>query len=247
MPWRFEKDPYKIFVSELMLQQTGVSRVMGKYEEFLKVFPDFAGLAAAPLSRLLKAWSGLGYNSRAVRMRDAARIVMKEYGGTLPQTMDSLVALPGIGKGTAGAILAYAFNLPAPFIETNIRRVFLSVFFPKAPYVHDRDLMPVIEAALDRKNPREWHYALMDYGSTLAKSGNANVRSAHYVRQSRFAGSVREARGALVRLMSDVPAISYEEAMNRTGIEPERFKKAVAALEKEGYVKHERGMISLTD
>jgi A/G-specific adenine glycosylase len=247
MPWRFEKDPYRIFVSELMLQQTGVSRVMGKYEDFIKLFPDFAHLAAAPLPRVLKAWSGLGYNSRAVRMRDAARIVMKEYGGSLPHTMDSLVALPGIGKGTAGAILAYAFNLPVPYIETNIRRAFLSTFFPKATCVHDNDLMPVIEAALDRENPREWHYALMDYGSALAKSGNANVRSAHYARQGRFAGSVREARGALVRLMSDTPAISYEEAMNRTGIEPERFTKAVMALEKEGYVRHEKGMISLTD
>ena len=203
LPWRETSDPYRIFVSEIMLQQTQVERVLKKYPPFIEAFPDFQALAAAPLSRILALWQGLGYNRRAVQLKRCAVQVVEAHGGRLPDSPDALYALPGVGKATAGAVAAFAFNRPVAFVETNIRRVFLHFFFPWRSGVADAEILPIAERALERRDPRTWHYALMDYGVMLKKSlGNANVRSSHYKKQPPFEGSSRQIRGMVLKPVS---------------------------------------------
>lgn len=167
LPWRNTRDPYKILVSEIMLQQTQVNRVLQKYEEFLKAFPDVGSLAEASTGEVLKIWQGLGYNRRALNLKRAAEIIKKDFRGEFPETAESLESLPGIGQSTRGAIMAFAFGTPTAFIETNIRSIYIHHFFKGEKNVHDREIMPLIEKTLDTENPRDWYYALMDYGVHL--------------------------------------------------------------------------------
>lgn len=234
MPWRETRDPYRILVSEIMLQQTQVSRVVIFYEHFLKTFPTLRSLARAPLSDILRVWQGLGYNRRARYLKLAAEEVVKTSRGILPREKKLLIALPGIGEATAGAILTYAHNTATPFIETNVRRVFIHHFFPRHKKVSDIKLMPLVEHALDKKNPREWYYALMDYGSFLAKTvPNPNRRSTHYVRQKPFAGSDREARGVILRLLLEKPG---SEKLIGKRVGEERALRVLRALIHEGFI-----------
>lgn len=167
LPWREEPSAYNVVVSELMLQQTQVERVVPKFLEFTEQFPDFSALASAPLSDVLIAWQGLGYNRRAKYLHELAKAVVRLDG--LPETLEELVKLPGIGKNTAGAILAYAFDQPVVYIETNIRTVYLHHFFADRFDVDDKELLPFIARTLDHSEPRAWYSALMDYGTFLKK------------------------------------------------------------------------------
>ena len=190
-----------------MLQQTQVDRVIPKYKNFFKRFPNLKTLASARQSSVLKEWQGLGYNRRAVNLKRTAEIVRKEFGGKLPDDQKTLESLPGIGPYTASALRTFIWNKSVPLIETNIRAVFLYHFFPKKKEVHDKQLLPLIEQTLDTKNPREWYYALMDYGVHLKKTiGNANTRSKHYTKQPTFKGSNRELRGKILRALAEKPA-----------------------------------------
>jgi A/G-specific adenine glycosylase len=246
LPWRRTDDPYRILVSEIMLQQTQVDRVKTFYENFIKRFPDFMSLAHAKKSDVLRAWQGLGYNRRALSLRETARIVAKEYGGALPRERDILESLPGIGPYTAGAIRAFAFNEPEIFIETNIRRVFIHSFFPGRAKVNDREILPLIERTLDRKDPRAWYFALMDYGAMLGvtEKMNPNRRSAHYVRQRKFSGSDREIRGKIVRLVLARKKITMDELVDIIPQPKDRVMKIVAALSREGFLKKRSNVIS---
>jgi A/G-specific adenine glycosylase len=206
LPWRKTKDPYRILVSEIMLQQTQVERVISKYEQFLQTFPTVELLAHAPLSSVLRLWQGLGYNRRAKMLHESAKVITEKYGGRFPRAYTELVGLPGVGRYTAGAVLAFAYNEAITLIETNVRSVYLHHFFDGLYEIGDKELMPLIERTLDTKNPRSWYYALMDYGSFIKKMyGNPNTRSRHHVRQSTFKGSDREIRGAIIRLLSARP------------------------------------------
>jgi A/G-specific adenine glycosylase len=239
MPWRETRDPYRILVSEVMLQQTQVDRVRTKYQTFLAAFPDPATLAAAPLERVLAAWQGLGYNRRAVALHRLARVLLHEHGGRVPGDAAALVALPGIGAATAAAIRAFAFDAPAVFVETNIRRVFIHEFFPAREQVVDAEILPLVAAALEAGAAREWYYALMDYGAALARQvPNPNRRSGGYTRQSRFAGSDRQLRGAILRALVGGGALTAA-AIARTAGERdrERLLRLLAALEREGFVR----------
>lgn len=207
LPWRKTKDPYYILVSEIMLQQTQVDRVLPKYEVFLKRFGTVATLAKAPLGAVLGEWQGLGYNRRAKMLHESARRIIHDYGGVFPQDYNLLKGLPGIGPYTAGAIMAFAFNAPVPIIETNIRSVYLHHFYVDATEVSDRELLELVVRTLDTKNPRRWYAALMDYGSHIKKTyGNPNKKSKHYTRQSAFKGSDREIRGAILRHLVETSA-----------------------------------------
>lgn len=204
LPWRKTKNPYHILVSEVMLQQTQVERVVPKYELFLRTFPTVAVLAKSPLSTVLKAWQGLGYNRRAKMLHECAKVVHQKYKGVFPKEHEALMALPGIGHYTAGAVMAFAFNRAIPIIETNIRSVYLHHFFAYDFEVTDEEIMRLIARTLDEKNPRTWYYALMDYGSFIKKMyGNPNQRSKHHTKQSTFKGSDREIRGAIIRLLTE--------------------------------------------
>jgi A/G-specific adenine glycosylase len=248
LAWRHTRDPYAIFISEIMLQQTQVARAEEYYKKFLKRFPDFKTLAHAKTSDVLKAWQGLGYNRRAMFVKRAAEIIVAQYGGGLPRARVTLEQLPGVGKGTSGSLMAFAFNQPEIFIETNIRRVFIHFFFPKRRKVTDAELVRYIERSMDRKNPREWYWALMDYGATMAAGGvatfsaglrpNPNRRSAHYKKQSPFAGSDRELRGKIMRstLSQKRNKISAKELLKELAIPRERFIGIIEDLTKEGFI-----------
>ena len=241
MPWRDNPDPYWVFVSEIMLQQTQVSRVMQKFPVFVHRFPGFRELAEAPLAEVLGEWSGLGYNRRARWMKEAAGLVLSRHAGVLPELPETLVGLPGIGPNTAGSIAAFAYNRPAVFIETNIRRVLLHVFFPDTPAVHDRELLPILSTCLPEGQARVWYWALMDYGVALARSvGNANRRSRHYSRQSAFEGSTRQLRGRILRLLGEQGALSVAELADNAGFPEERTRSVLEALKKDGMVQASR-------
>lgn len=238
LPWRLTWDPYCILVSELMLQQTQVQRVLGKYEAFVEQFPDFASLAQAPLDAVLRMWQGLGYNRRAMALKHIALRVTAEFGGVLPCSTDVLRTLPGIGAATASAVLAFAFNVPVILVETNIRTVFIHLFFSPGEQVRDTQLVPLIEQSLDRDNPREWYYALMDYGTMLKKNGEAgHRRSMHYRKQSRFEGSDRQVRGRILKLLLTDGIVIESMLIARLGLPPERVTQILSELQKEGFVR----------
>ena len=199
MPWRSTSDPYKILVSEVMLQQTQVSRVVPKYEKFLREFPTPEALAASSQAKLLRVWQGLGYWNRALRLREAARMVVEGFAGQFPQDTATLRTLPGVGPYTAGAVACFAFGSAEPFLDTNIRRVYLYFFFPGEDDVPDRRIMEIARQAVWTDDPREWGYALFDYGATELRDRTINRRSRHYTRQSPFEGSFRSFRTQALR------------------------------------------------
>lgn len=200
LPWRKSHDPYRILVSEIMLQQTQVERVIPFYAKFLSQFPTTKKLAAAPLGEVLKTWQGLGYNRRAKMLHEAAKRVVKEFGGTFPKEVEALEELPGIGPYTARAVAAFAHNEDVVFIETNIRTVITHHFFARTKSIADTEVLHILTEVFPKGKSREWYAALMDYGAYLKRSGiQLNTKSTHYSKQSRFVGSDREARGAILR------------------------------------------------
>jgi A/G-specific adenine glycosylase len=238
LPWRRTDNPYHILISEIMLQQTQVERVVKKYNQFIRIFPDFLSLSEASLQYILKAWQGLGYNRRALALKNTSQIVVSKYDGNLPADAEQLVTLPGIGKTTASEIVAFAYNQPAIFIETNIRTLFIYFFYQNQNNIKDKDILPFIEKTLDRSNPREWYYALMDYGAMLKKR-NKNIakKSAHYVKQKAFTGSNRHIRGMIIRALINDGNMTENKIMIKINVNPSRVKENLAQLEKEGLIK----------
>ena len=239
MPWRSHRTAYRILVSEIMLQQTSVPRVMGRYSAFIRAFPSFRRLAASSVEQVIGAWKGLGYNRRALALRDSARLITTEFHGRLPRTVDELVRLPGVGRATAAAVIVYTFNIPLAFIETNIRRVFLHTFFPRDVDVPDSLLLPLVEKTMDLENPRDWYYALMDYGTSLAteltSGGNPNRRGRSYKVQSRFEGSLRQLRGKVLAMMLQRKAASMAQIGELLDADP-RLAEALRQLVDEGFL-----------
>ncbi len=240
MIWRHTTDPYQIVISELMLQQTQVERVAIKFPAFIAAFPDFAALAAAPLHEILAIWQGMGYNRRALFLKKIAERVLKDYNGVLPRDVETLATLPGIGYATASSIAAFAFNIPVVFIETNIRRVYIHVFFPNRETVTDKEILPLVERTLYREKPRIWYWALFDLGALLKKNvTNPNRRSAHYTRQAPFEGSDRRIRGLILKTLVTGSRMKEDELPGHIGEDAGRVKRIVAALESEGFVVRE--------
>ena len=241
LPWRKTHDPYKILVSEIMLQQTQVDRVIPYFERWVKKFPTVQVLAKAPLADVLKEWSGLGYNRRAKLLRECAKEIVEKHSGKVPKDFAALVALPAIGPYTAGAIRAFAFNEEGIFIETNIRAALIHHFFPKSRKVPDTKLIPILEASLPnaKVSPREWYSALMDYGAYIKKTNpNPSRRSAHHAKQSQFKGSLRQARGAILRTLV---SSSANERKLKEKTPPTFYKKALESLQKENMIEKKSG------
>jgi A/G-specific adenine glycosylase len=237
LPWRKTKDPYKILVSEIMLQQTQVDRVLPKYKAFLAQFPNIQVLAQAPLRDVLIAWQGLGYNRRAKMLHACAQVLHDEHNGTFPKTHAGLCALPGIGPYTASAVLAFAFNTPTPLIETNVRSVYLHHFFNDATDVTDADIMPFVEKTMPVQNIREWYWSLMDYGSYIKKTfGNPNSKSKHYTKQSTFNGSDRQIRGVIIRLLAQGSFTRLKLHRELSVFEDVRIDAQLLKLKEEGIV-----------
>jgi A/G-specific adenine glycosylase len=238
-PWRdygAHDLAYRVLVSEVMLQQTQVARVAAKFPAFVGAFPTLAALARAPLSRVLGAWQGLGYNRRAKHLREAALRVVTDHGGELPRDPDLLAALPGIGRNTAAAICVYAFNLPFAFVETNIRTVFIHFFFARRRKVGDRAILALVESTMPRRDPRRWFNALMDYGAMLKEEhGNLSRRSAGHRPQPRFEGSDRQIRGRVLALLLE-RSRGTGAIVKALGLPPDRVGRMLRRLADEGLV-----------
>ncbi len=173
LPWRKTSDPYHILVSEVMLQQTQVDRVIPKYHEFLERYPTFAELAEAPVADVKKTWYPLGYNIRPERLHSIARETVVRYGGQLPSDPEELLSFKGIGRYTAGAIRSFAFNEDAPILDTNVIRVLHRVFIAKGePKAQKARLWELSEALIPRGKGYDFNQAIMDFGATVCSARN---------------------------------------------------------------------------
>ncbi len=247
LPWRDTSSPYRILVSEFMLQQTQVDRVLAKYDQFITRFPDIDSVARALLRDVLAVWQGLGYNRRGANLHRTAQRVVQEFRGTIPDSAEILRTFPGIGPATAGAIEAFAFHRPAVFIETNIRRVFIHFFFPQADRVSDKEILPLVDKALDRTRPRAWYYALMDYGVMLKNTQtNPNRRSALYRKQAPFHDSDRQIRGLIVKILVKHPVLALDELVQSIPTEPGRTMIIIDRLQAEGLVTSTDNVLSIS-
>lgn len=245
--WRNVDDPYKVFVSEIMLQQTQTYRVAPKYELWMQEFPNFQTLAQSSLRDVLSVWQGLGYNRRAKFLHQSAQKVTKEFAGELPSDAQILETFPGIGPNTAGSICAFAFNIPTIFIETNIRSVYIHSFLKEQKQIHDKELIPLLEQTIDAHNPREWYYALMDYGVLLkAQHKNPSRKSAHHAKQSKFQGSHRQIRGAILRVLDKYTALDFAAIVAYAKRDTEDVEKAIDELMQEGFIKKNVNLYSIT-
>lgn len=236
--WRNTTNPYYIVVSEIMLQQTQTSRVEQKYQDFIKTFKDFKSLAQATQAEVLTLWVGLGYNRRALALYGIAQKVMAEYNGKLPDDVEVLKTFKGLGHATASSIVAFVFNKPTIFIETNIRAVFLHSFFKEEQEISDALLMPLVEATVCKDNPREWYYALMDYGVYLKKlHKNPSRKSKHHAIQSVFEGSDRQIRGAIILKLTQQKTLSLAQLYQELSFDKDRIIQQCNKLKKEGMIK----------
>lgn len=244
LPWRETTDPYAILVSEIMLQQTQVDRAAAKYEVFLAAFPGFDSLAAASLDKVLAVWQGLGYNRRALNLKRCAEVVVTDHDGTLPSSIAELEKLPGIGRYSARAVAAFAYSVPSAFIETNIRAVFIHHFFHGREKVHDREITPLVEVSLEHENPREWYYALMDYGAHLKKVyRNPSRRSAHHAAQKPFRGSNRELRSMILKAILENKGKTIDEIVSFLDRPLEAVMNNLKQMTAEGFIVRRKGRL----
>lgn len=254
LPWRFIDDAYGVYLSEVMLQQTQVARVLTRWPRFLAKFPTLDALASADPADVVREWQGLGYNRRALALHACAQECARQHGGRLPDDVQALQALPGIGPATAAGICCFAYQKPAVYLETNVRAVMIHSFFPERTEVRDRELIPLIEQTLDRDDPRGWYYALLDYGAYLKRTmPNPSRRSAHHATQSRFEGSWRQKRAFLLReALSDdrVPLAElasaldrFERERGREAVAPADFDRLIAELRQDGFFDVDEGFI----
>lgn len=250
LPWRNIDNPYHVLVSEVMLQQTQVGRVEKYWTRFIGLFPSLDALASAETSLVLEQWQGLGYNRRALALKKTAEICSASYDGELPQTLDKLLAMPGIGQATAAGVMSFAYNEPSVYLETNVRTVFIHEFFSDCESVSDSQIVPLVEATCPQSNPRAWYYALLDYGSFLKREfANPSRKSAHHSRQSKFEGSRRQKRAEMLRVVLAEPGIRtanlydrLDEFERESGREPEErdvLEQVLSDLLKEGFFRQE--------
>jgi A/G-specific adenine glycosylase len=212
LPWRHVDDPFVVLTSEIMLQQTQVTRVLRHWERWITTFPTPDALAAASIGDVLELWQGMGYHRRALAFRQAAELCSENYGGTVPHEYERLLDLPGVGPATAAGVCVFAYQQPQVYLETNVRTVFLHHFFETRDRVPDREIIPLVDETCDRNDPRSWYYALLDYGNHLKSIlPNPSRRSLHHTRQSTFEGSARQKRAELLRLVLAHPGSNADE------------------------------------
>ena len=231
--FRETTDPYRITVSEFMLQQTQITRVLPKYDAWIERWPDWRSLAKAGNRELLAMWSGLGYNRRALYLGQLAKTIVRNYDGHLPDDEAILRKLPGIGPYTARAILIFAFNRPIVTIDTNIRRVIIHEL-DLPPSISTRDLEDIARQLLPPRRSRDWHYALMDYSSVALPRRLPTVPPVS--KQSRFEGSLRQIRGEIVRQLTKKKSVRVSTIARRLSRSDSDVLAAAEALAREGVI-----------
>lgn len=242
--WRRTKDPYEILVSEVMLQQTQTERVAQRYPKFLRRFPTAKALSKASLAEVLSEWEGLGYYRRARNLHAAAVRVAEEHRGKVPVDYDTLLTLPGIGSYTAAAVSTFASGAIIPFIETNIRTVFLHLFYKNTDSVPDSDIISLVGETLDPSDTRRWFYALMDLGVLIKQTrGNPNARSKHHRAQTTFSGSKRQMRAAILRYVVKQQQVTKDELTEKLHANQQHFDSAITELLEEGFIVRSRNGI----
>lgn len=229
-----------------MLQQTQVERVIPYYTRFLRRFPTIETLAEAPLKEVLSLWQGLGYNRRAKMLHQAAKTVVEEYEGTMPNTVANLEKLPGVGPYTARAVAAFSANQDVILIETNIRTAIIHSFFPNEEKVDDADVLTILERVHPTGRAREWYAALMDYGAFLKKQGiRVNAKSTGYTKQKSLKGSGREVRGAIVRVLISGSKSKKQLTSLFASERIAQIEKQLQALEQEGIIERTKSTYRL--
>jgi A/G-specific adenine glycosylase len=267
LPWRKTRDQYKILISELMLQQTQVPRVHPKYEAFITAFPTMESLANADRAKVLQFWQGLGYNSRAVRLHALAKVITSQRNGKLPTNRDELLALPGIGPYTAGALVIFGQRKPAASVDVNIERVLKRVFYKPSQLPTKKDVEALqLRLITESGRPHDFHAALMDLGSAICTARapkcnecplykRCNTRGVRpdeirtVPKQSQFLGSVRWWRGQILKVLLAGP-VAERHLIYRIKQQPgvddqEQFDKALSAMTKEGLIALERKLLRL--
>ncbi len=235
--WRSNLSPYRVLVSEIMLQQTQTGRVEEKFIVFTNRFASFKELAQAEFSEVLRYWKGLGYNRRAKYLHDTAALIVDKCAAILPDDPEILVRFPGIGPATAASICVFAFNKPYAFVETNIRTVYIHFFFANQTRISDKEIMALVDQSMDQEDPRQWFYGLMDYGVMLKKTvGNLSRKSSHYQKQSPFEGSDRQIRGRILDLLLVQDRIQVDTAVKLLGQEEKRILSLIDVLVSEGLI-----------
>jgi A/G-specific adenine glycosylase len=259
LPWRRTRDPWAILVSELMLQQTQVARVIPRYHAFLARFPDAAACAAVPAGAVVQAWAGLGYNRRAINLHRSAVAIVDRHGGRLPTTVDELLALPGIGPYTARAVLAFAFGAPAAVVDTNAARVLARAVAGRRLTAGEAQVLA--DGLVPPGLSWTWNQAVLDLGATVCTSRSPRCDTCPLAaadrcawveagrrdrdpalgsagtsgRQSTFAGSDRQGRGRLVEALRRGP-VPHERVARESGwpSDPGRAARVAAGLVAEG-------------
>ena len=261
-PWRGSRDPYAVWVSEVMLQQTQASRVVPAFGSFLRRFPTVRALAAAHRSDVVREWGGLGYNGRAVWLSEAARVVVRDHGGRIPRDPVALRELPGVGPYTAAAVASLGFGEPVAVVDTNVRRVVSRVHLGIDGHeVPSKDAWGLAEGWLDEDDPVTWNQALMDLGREVCRpeprcgvcplagicrfrrDGSAASRGPS--RQGPFEGSTRQVRGAVVNALRSHPRLTPARLAAETGFPIDRVDAAVATLSVDGLVEVDAGHVRL--
>lgn len=246
LPWRRTTDPYAVLVSEIMLQQTQVSRVIPYFDRWMSAFPTLEALSSAPLEAVLREWQGLGYNRRAIALKAASTAVVDSQranqAAALPEEECMLLALPGIGPVTAAGVRAFAFGKHGVYLDTNVRAVFLHELLADRDGVSDSVVRPLVamaaaEAEAAGIGAREWNYALLDYGAHLKRTvPNPSRRSAHHGRQSPFEGSRRQRRARLLRAVMAFPGAGAHELSSELGLAPDEAEDLLQELGREGFL-----------
>lgn len=242
LPWRDNPNPYHVLVSEIMLQQTQVDRVIPKYHAFLERFPSLNDLAAASTADVLRAWQGLGYNRRAVNLKRLAETAVREYGGELPSAVEDLEKLPGVGKYTARAVASFAFGAQVPVVDTNVRRV-LSTFAGRD--LTERETWDLAARLLPEGRAADWNGALMDYGALVQKA----VPRRSGKKTEPFGTTNRFWRGRIVDALRLHGALNMDDLLNALPYpnrDEVRVRGLVRALHEEGMVEYDSSRDSLT-
>ncbi|MBT4153538.1 MAG: A/G-specific adenine glycosylase [Candidatus Magasanikbacteria bacterium] len=265
LPWRHTHDPYHILVSEVMLQQTQVARVIEKYHEFLRAFPTVQDLADASTASVITVWKGLGYNRRALFLQKAAQAVIEQHGGIFPSDLESLKALPGIGDYTARAVMSFAFKKQVPMMDTNHRRIYNRVYFG-VDSQKDDVLLKKAEEMFPKRSAYNWNQALMDIGSQFCTSRNPKCESCPLKRYCRatpailtyippikkkkktipFKQTDRYFRGRIIDMLREQKKVSKQSIITRFSQIPKaRVVKILLILEKDGLIKTAKRSIVL--